>query len=79
MKTLSTLMIGFMMATMLVFSHASVSFAEEKEHNAADIQVLKDAAAALKVSSPELSAKLTAYADRESKEVKEEAEEYEKK
>ncbi len=78
MKTLSALLIGLTLTGTLVFSHASTSFAEEAEHGPADIQVIKDAAAALKVSNPELSEKLTKYADREEKEMKEE-EENEKK
>ncbi len=78
-KTLSALLIGLMMAGTFVFSHVPALLADEDEHSAADIQVLKDAAAALLASKPELSAKLTAYADRESKEMAEDKDADEKK
>ncbi len=77
MKTLKMLALGVFFAVFVVFAHAGTSFAEEMEHSKGDIQMLRDAATALKATNPDLSAKLSKYADREANE-KEEAEEYEK-
>ena len=80
MKMLSVLIVGVVLSTMLVFSHSTASFAHEGEHSQGDIQMLRDAASALKATNPDLSEKLTKYADREAKEVaEEEDEEHEKK
>ena len=76
MKALRTLIAGVFFSMLLIFSHASASFAEEMEHKAADVQSLRDGAAALKAINPELSEKLSKYADEEANE-KEEAEEQE--
>ena len=75
MKMLSVLIAGVVLSTMLVFSHATTCFAHEGEHSQGDIQMLRDAASALKATNPDLSEKLTKYADREAKEVAEEEEE----
>ncbi len=77
MKTLKTLALGVLFSLLLVFAHSGVWFAEHEEHGKDDIQMLRDAATALKAANPDLSAKLSKYADREANE-KEEAEEYEK-
>ncbi len=77
MKSLRALVTGLVFSLFLVFAYAGISFAEHEEHSADDVKMLKDAAVALKASNPDLSAKLSAYADREAKE-REEAEEYEK-
>ncbi len=77
MKTLKSLAVGLIFSLALVFAPAGASFAEEMEHGKGDIQMLRDAAVALKASNPDLSAKLSKYADREANE-KEEAEEYER-
>ena len=79
MKTLSVLMAGIVLSALLVFSHSTTVFAYEEEHGQGDIQMLRDAASALKATNPELSEKLTQYADREAKETAEEEEENEKK
>ena len=79
MKMLSILMAGIVLSAMLVFSHSTTSFAHEGEHSQGDIQMLKDAATALKAINLDLSEKLSQYADREAKEVDEEEEENEKK
>ena len=76
MKVLRTLIAGIFFSMLLMFSHASASFAEEMEHKAADVQSLRDGATALKAVNPELSEKLSEYADKEANE-KEEAEEEE--
>ncbi len=77
MKTLKILMAVIFLSAMFVFSHG-LSYAHE-EHSDADIQMLRDSATALKVTNPDLSEKLSKYADREAKEESEEAEEHEKK
>jgi hypothetical protein len=75
MKRFKTLATGLVFSLFLVLAHAGVSLAEE--HSSADIQMLRDASAALKASNPDLSEKLGKYADREAKEM-EEDEEYER-
>ena len=58
----------------LAFLVPALSFADQehaKGDHTAMIKVVNDAAAALKVSNPDLSAGLTSYADRESKEMAE--------
>ncbi len=79
MKTLRILMAVIFLSAMFVFSHQGFSYAHEEEHSQADIQMLRDSAAALKVTNSDLSEKLSKYADREAKEENEEAEEHEKK
>ena len=74
MKTLKMLVIGLLFSTLSVFSHAAVSYADE--HSKQDIQTLKDAATTLKATNPDLSDKLSKYADKEAGE-KGEAEEKE--
>ena len=71
MKVLRTLIAGVFFSMLLMFSHANVSSAEENEHSKADIQSLRDGAAALKAVNPELSEKLGKYADKEANEKKE--------
>ncbi len=78
MKTLRVLMAAIFLSAMFVFSHQGFSYAHEEEHSKGDIQMLRDAAAALKITNPDLSEKLSKYADREAKEESEEAEEHEK-
>ena len=78
MKTLSVLMAGVVLSAMLVFSHSTAVFAYEEEHSQGDIQMLRDAASALKATNPDLSEKLSQYADREAKEVAEEEDDEEK-
>ena len=78
MKKCTLLIAGLLVSMMFVFSHSTSAFAHGEEHSSADIQILRDAAAALQQSNPELSMKLTKYADREAEEQEEE-EEYEKK
>ena len=73
---LRALIAGVFFSMLLMFSHASASFAEEMEHKSADVQSLRDGAAALKAANPELSEKLSKYAEKEANE-KEEAEEKE--
>ncbi len=77
MKSFKMVVTGLVFSLFLVFAHAGLSFAEHEEHSTDDIKTLKDAAAALKASNPDLSEKLNKYADREANE-KEEAEEYER-
>ena len=79
MRTLSVLMAGIVLSALLVFSPSTAAFADEEEHSQSDIQMLRDAASALKATNPDLSEKLTQYADREAKETAEEEEENEKK
>ena len=79
MKGLKVLTAAIFFSTLLVLSHPTASFAEEKEHSESDIQMLRDAATALKASNPDLSEKLSQYADREAREEKEEKEEDEEK
>ena len=79
MKMLSILMAGIVLSALLVFSPSTAVFAYEEEHSQSDIQMLRDAASALKATNPDLSEKLTQYADREAKETAEEEEENEKK
>ena len=79
MKMLNILMTGVVLSTMLLFSPSTAVFAYEAEHSQGDIQMLRDAASALKATNPDLSEKLGRYADREAKEVAEEEEEHEKK
>ena len=79
MKTLNVLMAGIVLSAMLVFSHSAAVFAHEEEHSQGDIQMLRDAAVALKATNPDLSEKLTKYADREAEEGTEEEEENETK
>lgn len=80
MKTLRILVAVVFLSTMFVFSNSGLSYAhEEGEHSKGDIQMLRDSAAALKATNPDLSEKLSKYADRETKEESEEAEEHEKK
>ena len=76
MKVLRTLIAGVFFSMLLMFSHASTSFAEGMEHKQADVQSLRDGATALKATNPALSEKLSKYADKEANE-KEEAEEKE--
>ena len=77
MKPMKSLALSLIFSLALVFAHAGMSFAEEAEHSQGDIQMLREAATALKASNPELSEKLSKYADRETNE-REEAEEYER-
>jgi hypothetical protein len=82
MKVLRMLIAGVFFSMLLVFAHANTSFAEENEHSKADIQSLRDGAAALKAINPDLSEKLGKYADKEANEKgeseeKEEMEEHE--
>ena len=80
MKTLRILMAVVFLLALFVFSNLKLSYAhEEGEHTKGDIQMLRDAATALKATNPDLSDKLSKYADREAKEVAEEEEENEKK
>ena len=79
MKTLKNglLVLGFLVSAFLF--RPAVSPAHGAEHSKADIQMLRDAAAALKASNPDLADKLSQYSDREEKEVtEEETEEHEK-
>ena len=57
------LMITMLFSTLIFFGHAPFSCADE--HNKQDIQNLKDAAAALKATHPDLGDKLSKYADKE--------------
>ena len=80
MKTLKMLMAGSLFTSVLFFGLAAVSFADG--HSPQEIQTLKEAASALKVSHPDLSDELNEYADKEAgekgeAEEKEEAEENE--
>lgn len=71
------LILGFL--GLVAFSQAKVSFAHEGEHGKGDLQMLRDAAAALKASNADLSERLSKYADHEEMEAKEdEGEEHEK-
>ena len=79
MKMLRVLMAGIVLSAMLIFPHSTAVFAYEEEHSQGDIQMLRDAASALKATNPDLSEKLSQYADREAKETAEEEEEDEKK
>ena len=76
MKTFVTLTAGIFLAAFLVFSKAPVSWADG--HSPAEIQMLKDAAAALKATNPDLSEKLSKFAEKEAKETDEDDEENEK-
>ncbi len=77
MKTFKSIALSLIFSLALVCTYAGASFAEEMEHSKGDIQMLRDAATALKATNPDLSAKLSKYADREANE-REEAEKYEK-
>ena len=79
MKMLSILMAGVVLSALLVFSPSTAVLAYEEEHSQSDIQMLRDAASALKATNPDLSEKLTKYADREAEEGTEEEEENETK
>ena len=68
MKTLRVLMAAIFLSAMFAFSHLGLSYAQE-EHSEEDIQMLWDAAMALKVTNPDLSEKLSEYADREAEET----------
>ncbi len=78
MKTLRVLMAAIFLSAMFAFSHPGFSYAYEEEHSKGDIQMLRDPAAALKATNPDLSEKLSKYAGKEAEE-REEAEEHEKK
>ncbi len=78
MKTLRVLMAAIFLSAMFAFTHAGLSYAHEEEHSKGDIQMLRDAAIALKATNSDLSEKLSKYADKEAEE-REEAEEHEKK
>ena len=79
MKTLRNLLAVLMLFSVAIFSQSAVSLAHEDEHDKADLQMLRDAATALKASNPDLSEKLSKYADQEEKEGKEDADEDEEK
>ena len=74
MKTLKILMAGLLFSSLIFFGRAGVSFADG--HSPQEIQMLKEAASALKASHPDLSDELNEYADKEAGE-KGEAEENE--
>ncbi len=78
MKTFRVLMAVIFLSAMFVFTHPGFSYAHEEEHSKGDIQMLRDSAMALKATNPDLSEKLSKYADKEAEES-EEAEEHEKK
>lgn len=61
MKTFSKLLMAAIFFMFL--GYASVAYAHE--HNPQDIQTLRDAAAAMKLTDPNLSDQLNKYADRE--------------
>lgn len=63
MKALKHVLIGVVMTAMVVVP-ATASFAE-KEHGEADIKLLKDSAAALQQSHPDLAKGLIDYANRQ--------------
>jgi hypothetical protein len=72
MNTLRTLVVGFVIAAFLALAPSGISLAKERwmeHHRKADIQVLRDAAEALKTINPELSQKVMMYADQEEDEV----------
>ena len=69
MRTLKTALSGLLFAGLIFFGLAAVSFADG--HSQQDIQTLKDAAAALRVSNPGLGSELGEYADKEAGENKE--------
>lgn len=69
MKVLKYAFIGVAIIGMVVLL-TTASFAE-KEHNKADIKLLKDSAAALQQSHPDLAKGLTDYANREAGEQEE--------
>lgn len=77
MKTLRVLMAVIFLSAMFVFSHPGFSYADEEEHSKGDIQMLRDSAAALKATNPDLSDRLSKYANREENEAKEGAQESE--
>lgn len=61
----------FMVFVLAFFCAIAISFnAIASEHSESELKVLKDAAAALKVSNPNLSTELTRFADLEEKEFK---------
>ncbi|GEM_PF-2306206 len=74
MKTLKLFWASVLFATLVFLGGSAVSFADE--HSKEEIQSLQDAAAALKISNPDLSDQLGKYADKEGGE-KGEAEEKE--
>ena len=66
MKTLKIVKVGLLFSGLLFFAFAAISFADE--HSPQEIQKLKDAASALKTSNPDLSDRLSKYADKEAAE-----------
>lgn len=72
MKSLKLFWTSALVATLVFLGGSAVSFADE--HGKEEIQSLQDAAAALKISNPDLSDRLGKYADKEAGE-KGEAEE----
>ncbi len=63
------LLIGCVCLVGSAISLPQAAFAH-KEHTAADVKLLRDAASALQQSRPDLATALNAYADREAKELK---------
>ena len=71
MKMLRVLVAAIFLSAMFAFSPISLSYAHEEEHSKEDIQMLRDAATALKATNPDLSEKLSKYADKEAEESEE--------
>ncbi len=65
MKTLRNLTVIFGLVMLAFLYQPAASFAHEGAHSEADIQMLRDAATALKATNPDLSEKLSKYADQE--------------